>query len=390
MSSSAFNTYRVSNDLTSRTLRLLPRLCTALLAMAAVHASEAAADEALVEFNDSRFVPCNLTVAGADHVIGTTTKRLRNPFGQLWEWREGSGFRILRDFDSQVDPGTPRVAPTLADDGSWYMPIERHYYGVSTLGAPELYFSRLRADGVFETIIGWRPTYGIDVSSMLVQGVDRRLYGFGRGFESSQVLFAFTLDGIFTRLRVVQADPLSTSPNVLSGCGLTRGPDNAMYGVTKYGGEHLGGALYRLQVTGDMEVVYSFQPPANEPEKRIRSSVAVGSDGRLYGVANKTIYSIRPDGTDYKSLFTMDHEQYQPHTVKVGPNGDLYGVVIKKVNDAVDGELFYYRLAQGKKLTISPVLGRGTKGVLEPTASGLFIFQELSKTGGLLTRTALP
>lgn len=391
MLSSAFNTYRLSNDLTSRTWRLLPWLCIGMVAMPTAQATEVASDEVLVEFSDSTFAPCNLTVAGADHVIGATERRQRD-FGELWEWREGSGFRILHDFDASVDPGMPRVAPTLADDGSWYMPIERHYNEIRQLGAPELYISRLRADGVFETVIDdQKASYGIFNSSMLVQGADRRIYGFGRGFGTSQELFAFSLSGIFSKLKNIVPDRQSQSPSGLTGCGLTRGPDHAMYGVTMYGGEYLGGALFRLLVTGEMQVVHSFPLPAQDVKGRVRSAVAVGTDGRLYGVVDKTIYSIRPDGTGYRALVTIDDERLRPLNVKVGPHGDLYGGIRKLASASEEPELLYYRLTKDKKFTLSPVLGRGTVGVLEPTPSGLFIFQEnLNKKGGVLTRTPLP
>jgi uncharacterized repeat protein (TIGR03803 family) len=387
----ALNTFPSSIDLSARTWRLLPWLCIGMVAMPTAQATEVASDEVLVEFSESTFAPCNLTVAGTDHVIGTTERRQRD-FGELWEWREGSGFRILHDFDESVDPGMPRVAPTLADDGSWYMPIERHYYGVSTLGAPELYISRLRSDGVFETFIDdLKASYGIRYSSMLVQGADRRIYGFGRGFGSSQDLYAFSLSGIFSKLKNIVPDPQSQSPSGLTGCGLTRGPDHAMYGVTLYGGEYLGGALFRLLVTGEMQVVHSFPLPAQDVKGRVRSSVAVGTDGRLYGVVDKTIYSIRPDGTGYRSLVTIDDERLRPLTVKVGPHGDLYGGIKKLASASEEPELLYYRLTKDKKFTVSPVPGRGSLGVLEPTLSGLFIFQEMpKKKGGLLTRTPLP
>lgn len=375
----------------SLTVCLASLLCVGLGAAHPAHASPPApVDEVLHQFPSGDFFEgCNLTVAGPDHVMGVTNSTRTDV--DFWEWREGTGFRSLYNFYQATGIGTPRVAPTAADDGAWYLPIEQDYFN-GQRGAPELYFFRWRPDGSGEIFVDLAQTAAEDMyySSMLVQGPDRRLYGYSETFGPYGLLFAVSLDGVLEVLH--RFDRGGKQPNKPTGCGLTLGPDQALYGVTQGGGKYNGGSLYRLSVDGHFSTVHHFVPanPAEWPSP-VRSSLALGPDGMFYGVVNKTIYSIRADGTGYKALKTVEDATLQPTTVKVGRDGRLYGAMIQSTGCCTK-ELVYYRLSKRGVLTVFPVVQAGLTGVVEPSETSLFIFQRLDAAfgGGVLTRTTLP
>ena len=106
---------------------------------------------------------------------------------------------------------------------------------------------------------------------------------------------------------------------------LTRGPDEALYGVTL-------STVFKLNADGTgFGVVYNFTLVSDDPAFP-RGPLLLGSDRAFYGVREGagtgavTVFKLNTDGTGYKALYISTNDLSHPQAPLVqGTDGALYG-----------------------------------------------------------------
>ncbi|HEV8689453.1 MAG TPA: choice-of-anchor tandem repeat GloVer-containing protein [Ideonella sp.] len=142
---------------------------------------------------------------------------------------------------------------------------------------------------------------GVHPMGGLIKGFDGAMYGTTSGGGAH---------GVGTVFRVTTAGELSAlhhfDPSLQEGArptqAITAGPDGNYYGVTNDGGALLQGALFRMAPDGSMDTLHSFDA-ASEGGRPV-AALALGADGRLYGVTSEggkhrggTLFALGTDGS---------------------------------------------------------------------------------------------
>jgi len=258
----------------------------------------------------------------------------------------------------------------LASDGNWY--------GTTGKGAEFRHGTifRLSADGVFSVVyVFQRALYGRSDNpySTLTQGPDGQLYGSTTtGSKHNGTLYKISLDGAYTELhRFKQDDPsdgsLPLGPPVAA-------PDGNLYGVTRDGGEHGLGTVYRLSPAGELTLIHSFSGYGVDGSEPV--SLIVGTDGALYGS------SLYGPGRDYGVVFRMTldgqwsllHQFPQnrkdgvfPVSLVAAGDGSLVGVAMGLVSGPKrDFQGLIFRVGQGGEFSIIHGFRDGGQGGEQP------------------------
>jgi uncharacterized repeat protein (TIGR03803 family) len=154
-----------------------------------------------------------------------------------------------------------------------------------------------------------------------------------------------TLCGLATLLLIVRSADGDTSlevmhafvrPPQMPAAGLVNGVDGALYGTTLRGGVFGHGTLFRLDPSGALEVVHSFEASVDgsSPE----TEMVQGSDGALYGVTpaggafgNGTLFKLDTSGQfSLLHSFQESVDGSAPAAALVrGSDGALYGSTSK-------------------------------------------------------------
>lgn len=220
----------------------------------------------------------------------------------------------------------------------------------------------------------------------LVFDRDGNLYGTtmfrGGGRIGYGIVYKLAPDGTFTRLFRFSLDP---SKGVSPSGGLIRDAQGNLYGVTRYGGGHGSGALYKLAPDGTNTSLHDFDfPDGGYPSGEVVSD----ADGSLYGTtsAGGGVYKLTPDGT-YSVLYTFaggDDGAGPLAGVILDADGNLYGTtsrgggercardagcgtVFKLAPDGTKTTLYSFEPATGSIPTASLIMDR--RGNLYGTAS---------------------
>ena len=149
----------------------------------------------------------------------------------------------------------------------------------------------------------------------LVQAADGNFYGTTAGGGNSDncpyngcgTVFKITSDGILTTLYKFcsQANcPDGFSPE----SGVIQGTDGNFYGVTQWGGTHMGGTLFRISASGALTTLYNFCAQSNCADGGYPyGALLQADDGNFYGTTNVggtgqgspyagTVFKITPGG----------------------------------------------------------------------------------------------
>ena len=117
--------------------------------------------------------------------------------------------------------------------------------------------------------------------------------------------------------------------------GVVQAGDGKLYGVTRMGGAANTGTVYRMDLSGGFQTIYSFKASDGFP----RSSLIEGTDGLLYGVtdgggayAAGSVYRISTDGA-YAVVYSFGRSGSAPPRTPIGrllqgPDGSLFGTTL--------------------------------------------------------------
>src|SRR5205814_7375201 len=115
------------------------------------------------------------------------------------------------------------------------------------------------------------------------------------------------------------------------------GKDGMLYGTTPSGGAFGKGVVYRFQPNDSSYLVLRHFVGGSDGGVPLGTAFVQANDGRLYGLAvnpRLILYSLAPDGKDYRVLFTFPPGAEQGgiatnvSSLTAGPNGMIYGIYV--------------------------------------------------------------
>jgi uncharacterized repeat protein (TIGR03803 family) len=272
-------------------------------------------------------IPPGALVVGADGALyGSTVYGGNNNDGTLFRLETNGTFTKLHDFNGT--DGEYPVSLVVGLDGALYGSTR---YGGTNTGIGTLF--RLQTNGTFTKLHDFNGTDGWYPLAAMVVGPDGALYGstaYGgtNGFYDG-TLFRLETNGTFTKLHDF---------NGVDGSGpstaLVVGPDGALYGSNRGGGNRGIGTLFRLQTDGTFTKLHDFNGvDGGDPY----AALVVGPDSALYGSAvgggtngNGTLFRLETNGTFAKFYDFNGTNGANPFAALVmGPDGALYGSTLK-------------------------------------------------------------
>ncbi len=276
------------------------------------------------------YYPVGLMEASDGRLYGVTSQGGSGHIGVVFGLsKDGTGFEVLHEFQN-ADGANP-TAP-LIEDGDGVL------YGTAAHGGAGLCGTvfRLNKDGsdfqVLHTFIG---TDG-NAPNGLALGNDGMLYGTcydgGREFvelfgeHGPGTIFRLKRDGTDFEVLHDCADGVLENP----AGAMLQASDGAWYGVSRFGGLWDGGALFKLDGSGMLQVVHDH---AGFWGGYPHGALVEGPSGALYGVTagyvdgtGATVFTIQKDGSGFDFLHTFSGtDGGLPNGVGFGTDGVLYG-----------------------------------------------------------------
>ena len=270
-------------------------------------------------------------VGNTYNIVGSTLGGGPNNSGLLYSLSsEGSGFSTLKQFDIRTTP-IPQAGFIKGVDGKMYGNL--FFGGVYNSGR----IIRLEADGTGFTVLhNYQIATGTNPYGNLIQATNGDLYGMTRsgGSHSGGTIFRIKTDGTgFTVLYHFTA----ASGNAPMG-GLVQAGNGKLYGMTQNAGFFSSGTIFSINADGSgYEVIFNFNN--NEPVMSglfPRGDLIDGADGFLYGTLMQggsagqgTLFKIKTDGSAFSKIIEFDGANYgssPASTLIRGSDGKLYGM----------------------------------------------------------------
>jgi len=278
-------------------------------------------------------VPFGLIQGRDDVLYGTTSQGGTNDGGTLYAINaDGSAYTLLHMFGTNSMQGlNPSDAPLEASDGALYGTT--HNGGSSSVGT----IFRLTKQGDNYTVLHHFVSGsgdGILPYAGLVEGSDLALYGVtynGGAYQYGTVFRITTNGGAYQILHGFGSGSDGNSPFG----GLLQASDGMLYGTTFYGGSHQCGTLFKIATNGSAYVILHEFQGTTAYSANPATRLVEGPDGALYGTArhggdNNTgmIFKLSKDGSGYTQVhsFALPPAAYEPDSALVAArDGALYG-----------------------------------------------------------------
>jgi uncharacterized repeat protein (TIGR03803 family) len=271
---------------------------------------------------------------------GTTGTGGASGLGTVYQLTTSGSLTTLHAFTgSPPDGATPLAGVVTGSDGN--------FYGTTTSGGADGFGTVFRlilpttgtaaTSGSFSTIYSFTSgTDGSDPQATLVAGTDGELYGttVAGGASGHGTVFRITLTGSLDVLYSFTGGDDGGSPM----SGVTFGDDGNLYGTTVAGGSNSFGTVYQLQLagSGSLNTIHAFASGADGASPF--AGLALGTDGNFYGAAEAggtanfgTLYQVNTTGSGlaYTTLFTFTSgaDGANPFAGLVqGSDGNFYGL----------------------------------------------------------------
>jgi len=248
-------------------------------------------------------------------IYGTTSMGGAESVGTIFRLDASGVPTTVHDF-SVAEAGGSHSTLLQASDGSFY-------------GTTWASVVRMDSAGVVTVLHNFTPAEGVYPYGALVESGGRFL-----GANSTQgtgghgTVFAVDSSGASTLIHAFDGSPEGAGPSAT----LLAASDGALYGTTVRGGAFGGGAVFRMDLSGNMTVVHGFEfaDGASSTGKLLE----VGN-GTFYGTSSQggsplfpggTVFRIDPDGA-FTVLHEFDgNEGYGPHAgLILASDGYFYG-----------------------------------------------------------------
>ncbi len=252
-------------------------------------------------------------------------------------------YKQLKSLGNPDGMGTnPGASPIRASDGL--------FYGTTLFGGSNKsgVIYRVRPDGTDYRVLyhfGPLPPVGANNVSRpvypvgrLLEADDGRLYGVAANAGASYGGALFRIDKSGENFRTLRTYPITATQPTNPVAGLIQGSDGWLYGTTTEGGATTRATIFRMGLEGnDYQVIHTIGSGAGEPRGTF-NPLFEGSDGFLYGTSrsggatnNGTIFKLKKDGSEFsviRSFSLPDGDGHSPWGgVIEGSDGFFYGTV---------------------------------------------------------------
>jgi uncharacterized repeat protein (TIGR03803 family) len=321
-------------------------------------------------------VPLARLVQGNDgYLYGTTVFGGTNGgAGSVFRISTNGALTSLYSFTGGNDGAYPQVGLVQGSDGYFYGTT----YSGGTNGAGTVF--RITASGTLTTLHSFGS--GSDVANPagdLVQGSDGSFYGTTATFADNGryypgTVFKMSTDGAL--------NTLYSFTNVNDGeypqAGLVQGSDGDFYGTTEYGGTNGAGTVFKINSTGALTYLTSFNYyDAAYPIGKL----VQGSDGYFYGTTSEggptfyggplvgagTVFKISTNGA--LTVYSLPSGGANPVAGLVqGSDGYLYGTTASNPEWGYDGLGTVFKMSTNGALTFLYLFTGGDDGAYPRSA----------------------
>jgi len=276
-------------------------------------------------------VPVAGLVQGSDgNFYGTTASGGAFFQGTVFRMTPSGTITVLHSFNSFLGGGAVPIGGLV--EGS-----DGNFYGTTALGGTHFKGTvfKIDATGNLTTLHSFSgsPSEGANPVAALVQGTDGNFYGTtaSGGAHFQGTAFRITPVGSLTVLHSFSGYPTEGAVPI---AGLVQGSDGNFYGATALGGAHFKGTVFKIDATGNLTTLHSFNGSPGEGANPVAALVQ-GTDGNFYGTTalggahfKGTVFSIDVTG----SLTTLHSFSGSPGDGAVpfaglvqGSDGNFYG-----------------------------------------------------------------
>jgi uncharacterized repeat protein (TIGR03803 family) len=279
--------------------------------------------------------PGPLTLGSDGRFYGAATYGGALHFGTVFAMDKRGTLEVLHSFDANVDGQYPSTTLLSARDGHLYGTVR--YGGVSQCGS---LFRVSPSTGAYEVmrpfaVLG-RRTEGCHPAGAMAEGLDGWIYGTtesGGRADAGTVYKWNPSNGEFKTLRNFAGWGTGDGYSPMS---VAFSPSGRLVGVTPKGGKFDVGTIYSLNPDGSQyRVVFSFTYETDTMGSGPYGQLLLAKDGSFYGSTGSggyccgTIFRLSPDGAVslvYTFEFFGDLGFPVNGDLTLGPEGLLYGV----------------------------------------------------------------
>jgi uncharacterized repeat protein (TIGR03803 family) len=286
-------------------------------------------------------------------------------YGVLYKVTPSGTYTVLHNFTGGSDGLNPSSPPVQATDGNFYGTTGQ----ITFQGNGPSTAYQYAPSGAF-TSFGSIP----DTIAPLIQGADGNLYGTSNGGCGG--IFELSTAGV-----MLNSYSLCGSGGAYAIGPVMQAADGNFYGVQQEGGISNYGAIYKMDQSGLVSLLYDMPQTSYYPD----GGLVQGTDGNLYGDAwgfPSTLFQITTDGT-FTLLQTLTFQDgggvgaaLLQHT-----NGKFYGTGYGGGGRSGGGTLFsldtglapFVSLVkqQGRAGSLVQILGQGLTGSTSVTFNGV-------------------
>jgi|HubBroStandDraft_1064217.scaffolds.fasta_scaffold61049_2 uncharacterized repeat protein (TIGR03803 family) len=351
---------RQSRSITKPSPKLTTALMLACLLMAAVATQPLQAQtlRLLHSFKgpEGEFPLASMIRDSAGNLYGTTNNGGTSGNGTVFKLSKGHILSVLHNFAGSPNDGANPQAALLRDAAG-------NLYGTTVdggaAGGGTVY--EIDASGtetVLYSFIGQGD--GIYPLGNLVRDKMGNLYSTTSALVPDNTGTVFKLDktGKLTTLYTFSAGAGGNTPTG----NLVRDGSGNLYGTCEFGGENAYGTVYKLDMTGNLTVLHSFDETVGAPY----GGLIADAEGNLYGSTSGAVFQI----TEATGVFTLLHtfvprtegtESYA--TVARDAAGNLYGANNQLGGGCHDGGCgTIWKLDTSSLLTVLTNFGEGNRG----------------------------
>lgn len=321
---------------------------------------------------DGRFILASIAVPPDGQLYGTTQLGGRNGRGTIYKLApDGSGYAIIHSFgDNAGDGAEPHATLTPGPGGM--------LFGTTYLGgandAGTLF--KMDTDGGGFTVLHDFLAAALDggkPEAQLIVTIDGLVYGTTAGGGTDDFGTIFKLDSNGGNYSILHHFAGGTNDGKYPESGLTTNGQGVFFGTTANGGAFGAGTVFRINTDGSIyQTLHDFN--TNEADGIIpKGTILLGSDGWLYGMTRYggahglgMIYRLQQDGGGYAQLRSFSESDGNAATPEAGlaegPDGALYGMTYNR------GGAIFRMNKDGSGFSIRHVFTSGTGDGVYPVA----------------------
>jgi uncharacterized repeat protein (TIGR03803 family) len=249
--------------------------------------------------------PTSIFVGPDGAIYGSTLVQGESGNGTIFRCAaDGSGYKTLHAFTGSDKDGAAPTIEAIEPDGT--------ICGISGHPGQSIYIFRMKPDGSEINVVfdANKAPGGLNKNPLgrFTDGGDGYYYG-----SAGRILFKIKKDGT-GYLVLKKFDGAPTDADYAEAAPIL-GSDGNLYGVDRDGGQARGGTAFTLARDGSAYKLILDPDPG--PDQLMPTTLAEGSDGKLYALVHAGLARFNKDGSGYEVLYPMTNGGGFPWTAFV-------------------------------------------------------------------------